>query len=62
MWEAFTSSMIGTPCSAVQSSVPMINVFLNTQTEIGDFSNPQPYTILTNTTSSSTNTLPTGWL
>ena len=57
-WDDITSAMIGTPCSSV-SSVPQINVLLNSEDELIS-GNLEPYTVVTNLSSSSTETQPFG--
>ena len=56
-WDEITSAMIGTPCSTV-FSVPQINVLLNSEDELSG--TLEPYTVLTNLSSSSTETQPLG--
>lgn len=59
-WEEVTSSMIGTPCSSVYS-VPVLNVIMNSATEMQASGSPTPYKVVMNISALSSESLPIGF-
>lgn len=60
-WEEVTTSMIGTPCSAVYG-VPTINIYLNSENELAASGTSIPFSVIMNTSAYTIQSSPIGAL